>query len=159
MREGIGLATATKDADIVAGMARLTELVGDLTVLRKVLETYAKTVNVQVPAAKAQMCESLIELSGKLVGLSREASTFFKVFADVHRITDKELAEKLNAAFEKAVLSPLDEWMRSLAEVQVDVRETDAKRVVMDHYREKTEGLRDAKKKQQLRGKVVDKVR
>jgi hypothetical protein len=28
----------------------------------------------------------------------------------------------------------------------------------MDHYREKVEGLRDAKKKTQLRGKVVDKV-
>jgi hypothetical protein len=48
LRETVGLASVTKDVDLTAAAARLAELQGDVSVLRKVLETYNKALNTQV---------------------------------------------------------------------------------------------------------------
>jgi hypothetical protein len=133
LRETVGLASITKDGDLTAASARLSELQGDVAVLRKVLETYNKALNTQVPAAKAQMTSAMVEFSSKLVGPSNEASTFFRVFGDVHKFMDVDLPGKLNTAFEAAVVTPLEEWAKSLDDVKADLKSTDEKRVVSAH--------------------------
>jgi len=54
-REAFGFANVTKDSDVVAMTARLTELEKDVHNLKKVLETTSKVLNQQLVSARAQV--------------------------------------------------------------------------------------------------------
>lgn len=131
----------------------------DVQVLKKVLETTVVTQNVQVVRARQQQVEVMLQLTNKIVRNTNSTTVeYYDNYKTVHDYMDGQLPTKLNEAFEKAVIQPLEAWLGSLTEVRTAITEAEKQRVVYDHYKDKTNGLLDSKRKTQLKGKIFDKA-
>ena len=119
LKESIGASKATVDEDVVACLEKLAGLERDVSLLRKVLETSNAALNVQMPRAKAQMVEVLLQLSGKLVhGADAE---HYQKYRAVHEFMDETQPKTLTEKFQLAVIKPLEQWVGALAEVRAEL--------------------------------------
>lgn len=128
IKESVGLSKASSDADLDAATVKLGELEREVKLLKAVLETANKAATSALAAARNQSLDVLKALSEKTVrGTDVE---FLAKYAHVHAYLDGTLPEKLQEAFAKAVVAPLDEWLAELTAARADVKEAAQKRCV-----------------------------
>ena len=154
-KEAVGAAQKTVDSDVDALTGRLRAIEGDVALLRKTLETSSAAMLAQAARARSQMVVVVMRLSETLtVGTEDQ----FASFRDAHAVLDNAGAEKLQDVFAKVVLAPLDEWLATFSDLKAGQAELEGLRVAFDHYRGKVKDLEDAKRAQQLKGKVFAKA-
>jgi hypothetical protein len=128
LKESVGLSKASSDADLDAATGKLGELEKEVKLLKAVLETANKAATTALSAARKQALEVIKALSDKTCrGTDGE---FVPKYAHVHDYLDGTLPEKLQEAFAKAVVAPIDEWLAELAAARADVKEAAQKRCV-----------------------------
>jgi len=127
----------------------------DVLLLKKVLETSNTQQMVQLPRAKSQMVEVLLQLSGKVVHGS--AAEHYLKYKSVHEYLQQHMPSGMIEKFEKLVIEPMVEWIAYLAEVRAEQSDFEKVRIAFDHYRDKMSTLVEQKRQLQIKGKVVDK--
>lgn len=128
----------------------------DVLLLKKVLETSNSQQMVQMPRAKSQMVEVLLQLSGKVVHGS--AAEHYLKYKSVHEYLQQHMPAGMIEKFEKLVIEPMVEWIAYLAEVRGEQSDFEKVRIAFDHYRDKMSTLVEQKRQMQIKGKVVDKA-
>lgn len=136
-REAVGLASRTSDETLSGLSGRLGEMEKDVQTLRGVLGSMARVLVGQLPAVRLQASNVVNELYGKLVPSGSPSMSALSCFNDAHEILDKTTPSKLQTAFQKAVLDPIEDWARDLADIRAALTEVENKRVVFDHYSRK----------------------
>lgn len=155
VKEVTGVAARTVDAEVDALTARLRSIEGDVALLRRTLETSSTTTLGQAARARAQMVAVVLRLGETLTTGTEDQ---YASFRDVHAVIDGSGAEKLAELFSKVVLAPLDEWLATFSDLKADQAEVERLRVTFDHYKGKLRDLEEAKRAQQLKGKVFAKA-
>jgi BAR domain len=156
-KEVMGVAAKTQDGDLLSLMSRLFDLDKDAQALRKALQTMARVLLEQVPASRIQATNVINEIFGKTVPGGSSTTEALSSFNDAHSALNKDIPKKMEAAFEKAVLNLMEEWIDGLTTTKKELSDVETKRVTYDHYRSKMEGLQEAKRKSLLRGKATSK--
>jgi hypothetical protein len=128
----------------------------DVLLLKKVLETSNTQQMVQLPRAKSQMVDVMLQISGKVV--HGTAAEHYIKYKSVHEYLQQHMPTGMIEKFEKLVIEPVVEWIAYLAEVRGEQSEFEKVRIAFDHYRDKMSTLVEQKRQMQIKGKVVDKA-